>query len=65
MTTPVTKEQKYQRLRELCKLSRQRYLAAGGDPRRAASGNIYLTASEQQEFKAIARALATKKNTEN
>lgn len=59
------KEQKYQRLRELCQLGRQRYLAAGGDPRRAASGNIYLTATEQQEFKAIARALGTKENTQN
>lgn len=65
MTTPTTKQQKYQRLRELCQLSRQRYLRAGGDPRRAASGNIYLSAKEQQEFKAIAIALGTKENTEN
>ncbi len=57
--TTLTKEEQYQLLKELCNLGRQRYLAAEGDPRRSASGNVYLTVEEQQEFKALARVLAT------
>lgn len=59
MTTP-TKQQQYERLRQLFALSRQRYLSDGGNPHRPASGNTYLTAEEQQEFKAVARELSTK-----
>ena len=60
MTIP-TKQQQYERLRQMFALSRQRYLLAGGDPRRPASGNTYLTIAEQQEFKAVARELSAKR----
>ena len=59
MTTPI-KQQQYERLRQLFALSRQRYLSAGGDPHRPASGNAYLTDEEQQEFKAVARELSAR-----
>ena len=55
-----TKQQQYERLRQLFALSRQRYLSAGGAPQRPASGNTYLTVEEQQEFKAVARELSAK-----
>jgi hypothetical protein len=55
-----TISQQYQRLKELFGLSRQRYLEDGGDPHHPASANVYLTPEEQQEFKNIARMLATK-----
>lgn len=55
--TMLTSEQKYQRLKELFALSRQRYLADGGEPRKSASSNKYLTREEQQEFLMIARSL--------
>ncbi|MEH2379629.1 MAG: hypothetical protein V7K27_12220 [Nostoc sp.] len=41
-------KQKYQRLREIFALARQRYLEAGGDPRRP-TDNHYLTNEEKQE----------------
>ncbi|MEH1907048.1 MAG: hypothetical protein V7L05_32400 [Nostoc sp.] len=41
-------KQKYQRLREIFALARQRYLEAGGDPRRP-TDNRYLTNEEKQE----------------
>ena len=63
MTKSATKQQEYERLRELFALSRQRYLKLGGNPRKPASGNVHLTAEEQQEFKTIARALATLHNS--
>ena len=59
MTIP-TKQQQYERLRQLFALSRQRYLSAGGNPQLPASGNTYLTNEEQQEFKAVARKLSAK-----
>lgn len=59
MTKFATKQQEYERLRELFALSRQRYLKSGGNPCKPASGNVYLTAEEQQEFKAVAKVLAT------
>ena len=58
--TTSTKQQQYERLRQLFALSRQRYLSAGGDPHRSASGNTYLTVEEQQEFKAVARELSAR-----
>ncbi|WP_445635667.1 hypothetical protein NSTC745_00415 [Nostoc sp. DSM 114161] len=44
----VLLKQKYQRLREIFALARQRYLEAGGDPRRP-TDNRYLTNEEKQE----------------
>jgi hypothetical protein len=41
-------EQKYQRLGEIFAQARQRYLEAGGDPRRAAD-NRYLNDDEKKE----------------
>lgn len=53
MTQPdPNKQQQLKRLRELFKISRQRYLEAGGDPRRAADEN-YLTNEEKQEAKSL------------
>ncbi len=60
MNTPTTKQEKYQRLHELFDLARQRYLAAGGDHHKSASGNQYLTSEEQQELFTIARSLKRK-----
>lgn len=41
-------KQQYQKLTEIFALARQRYLEAGGDPRRAAD-NRYLTNKEKKE----------------
>lgn len=41
-------KQKYQRLREIFALARQRYIEAGGDPRCPAD-NRYLTNEEREE----------------
>jgi hypothetical protein len=45
-----TKSQKYPRLAELFDLCRQRYLDAGGDPRKAVNGDRWLTPEELKEF---------------
>jgi hypothetical protein len=45
---PALLKQKYQRLREIFALARQRYLEAGGNPHRPAD-NRYLTNEERQE----------------
>ncbi len=58
MSDVLTREQKYQRLRKLSSLARERYLANGGDSHKSASGNVYLTREEQQEFVTIARELS-------
>lgn len=63
MNEALTREQKYQRIRELFDLAGQRHLAAGGDPCKSASGNVYLTKEEQQEFKVLARELSSKVTT--
>ncbi|MBD1839004.1 hypothetical protein H6F78_23055 [Coleofasciculus sp. FACHB-64] len=59
MTKPTEIEkQQYARIKELFALSRQRYLDAGGDPRKRPSGlkgDDYLTDEERQELFAIAR----------
>ncbi len=53
MTQPdPNKQQQLKRFRELFKISRQRYLEAGGDPRRAADES-YLTDEEKQEAKSL------------
>ncbi len=62
MSNTLTKEQKYQRLRELFDLAGQRYLAAGGNPHKSASCNTYLTDEEQQEFKALAKEISARTN---
>jgi len=54
------RKQKYERFKELFALSRQRYLKAGGDPRRSSGslhGNDYLTDEERQELLALGREL--------
>jgi hypothetical protein len=51
-------KQQYQRLIELSDMARQRYLNAGGDPRRSAGslhGNDYLTDEERKEFLQLGR----------
>lgn len=58
MSKAITKKQKHQRLRELFDLAGERYRAAGGNPSKSASCNIYLTQEEQQEFKALAREVS-------
>lgn len=59
MNEVLTRQQKYQRLKSLSNLARERYLATGGNPRKAANGNVHLTEVEQQEFIAIATELST------
>ena len=59
MSDVLTKQQKYQRLKSLSNLARERYLASGGNPRKSADGNIHLTEVEQQEFITIATELST------
>lgn len=59
----MTKLQKQQdaRLAEILALGRQRYLDAGGDPRRCPSGrhgDDYLTDKERQEALMLGRKLA-------
>jgi hypothetical protein len=54
------RKQKYERFKELFALSRQRYLDAGGDPRRSSGsfhGNDYLTEEERKELFALGREL--------
>ena len=58
MSEALTNKQKHQKLKELFDLAGQRYSAAGGDPSKSASCNIYLTQEEQQEFKALAREVS-------
>lgn len=57
--TEVEKKQ-YARLHEILLTGRQRYLEAGGDPRRCPSGrngDDYLTLEERQEALALGRSL--------
>lgn len=56
----LTEQEKkqYERLQQLLRLSRQRYLDAGGDPRKRPSGrqgDDYLTDEERQEVLTIVR----------
>ncbi len=54
-------KQQYQRMIELSDLARQRYLEAGGDPRRASGslhGNSYMSAEEKQEFLALGKQIS-------
>lgn len=63
MSDVLTREQKYQCLKRLSNLARERYLANGSDSHKSASGNIHLTKEEQQEFLTIARELTTNANS--
>ena len=54
-------KQKYERFKELFALSRQRYLDAGGDPRRSSGSlhnNVYLTDQELKELFELGRELS-------
>lgn len=54
-------KQQYERIGEIGALGRQRYLDAGGDPRRCPSGrhgDDYLTDEERQEALMLGRKLA-------
>lgn len=56
-----SQQQLYQRMLELSSLARQRYLAAGGDPKRSSGSlhqNSFMTEAEKQEFLELARQLA-------
>ncbi len=53
-------KQQYVRLHEILLIGRQRYLEAGGDPRRCPSGrngDDYLTIEERQEALELGRSL--------
>ena len=55
------RKQKYERFKELFALSRQRYLDAGGDPRRSSGSlhnNVYLTDQELKELFELGRELS-------
>ena len=60
MSDVLTREQKYQCLKKLSNLARERYLVSGSDPHKSANGSVHLTKEEQQEFLTIARELSTK-----
>ncbi|MGK7875632.1 MAG: hypothetical protein AB4426_20735 [Xenococcaceae cyanobacterium] len=49
------KQQQGRRMKELFDISRQRYLDAGGDPRKAVNCNDWLTTEELQEFSELSR----------
>lgn len=54
------RKQKYERFKELFAIGRQRYLDAGGDPRRPSGslhGNDYLTDEERNELITLGREL--------
>lgn len=42
-------------MRELAKISRQRYQDAGGDSHRSTNGNEWMTDEEKQEYLTLAR----------
>lgn len=55
------KKQQYERFKELFALGRERYLDAGGDPRRSNGshrGNDYLTDKERKELAELGRKLS-------
>ena len=62
MTQPTElRKQKYERFKELFAISRQRYLDAGGDPRRSSGSlhnNGYLTDQELKELFTLGRELS-------
>ena len=61
MTNSTERKQQYERFKELFELGRQRYLDAGGDPRRSSGslhGNDHLTEVERQEFFTLGRQLS-------
>jgi hypothetical protein len=54
------RKQQYERFKGLFAIARQRYLDAGGDPRRSSGGlggNDYLTEEERQELFTLGRLL--------
>jgi hypothetical protein len=55
-TNPLQQQQS-QRMGELAKIARQRYLDAGGDPQRSANGHEWLADAEKQEYLTLARQL--------
>lgn len=59
MTTPEhTRQKQAHRMLELCKMSRQRYLDTGGNPRLSVgslNGNDNFTDEEKREFLELAR----------
>ncbi len=50
------RKQKYERFKQFFAIARQRYLEAGGDPRKGADGS-YLTDEEKKEFFGLGREL--------
>ena len=59
MTTNKNKQQQGRRMKELFDISQQRYLDAGGDPRKAVNCNQWLTQEELQEFSELSRQIVT------
>jgi hypothetical protein len=61
MREPTDREkQQYTRIRELFALSKQRYLSAGGDPRKCPTGregDDYLIEEERQEIQRLSRSV--------
>ncbi|MBW4620484.1 MAG: hypothetical protein KME17_14170 [Cyanosarcina radialis HA8281-LM2] len=65
--TPINplKQQQSQRMGELAKIARQRYLDAGGDPQRSANGDEWLTDAEKQEYLTLARQIFAEEYIDN
>lgn len=59
------KQQQSQRMGELAKIAKQRYLEAGGIPHRAANGEEWLTEEERQEYLTLARQIFDKESIAN
>ncbi len=58
-TANESKRQKTRRMTEIFDVCRQRYLNAGGDPRKSVDCNEWMTQQEQQEFFELGNQVVT------
>ena len=66
MTTPdLSKQQKGRRMKELFDIAQQRYLDAGGEPRKSVNCNEWLTQEELQEFSNLSCHVVTDEDIAN
>lgn len=66
MTTPyLSKQHKGRRMKELFAIAAQRYLDAGGEPRKSVNCNEWLTEEELQEFSDLSRHVVTDEDIAN
>ena len=67
MTTPddQSRQQKGHRMKELFDIAQQRYLDAGGEPRKSVNCNEWLTLEELQEFSDLSHHVVTDEDIAN